>query len=352
VSAEVRSPATLTDAELRHVASVMVAEGVDLSGELRCRLIAGGRSNLTFKLSDDRSAWVLRTPPRVGRTPSAHDVAREFRVTAALAAPRVPGGAAVGRCAGESLVGGPFAIAEYVDGRTLQTRSDLEALTDGELSLVVDDLLGTLARLHAVDHVAAGLERFGRPDGYSERQVRRWVGQWDMVGEDRLRGLATEVIDGLRERLPEQRATGIVHGDFRIDNTLLTTAGTPEVAAVVDWELSTIGDPAADVAMMCAYRAPAFDLIVGAPAAWTSPRLPSVEDLADRYVRAGGVALDDFASHLAIAYFKIAVIAAGIAERTRVGAASGAGFDTAHQAVEPFLDLAQVSLRTVRTGGR
>jgi aminoglycoside phosphotransferase (APT) family kinase protein len=339
------APAVLSEADLRHVAAVMAAEGVDLSGDLRSQLIAGGRSNLTFKLSDGRAAWVLRTPPRVGRTPSAHDVAREFRVTAALAATGVPVAPAVVLCEDESLIGGPFAIAEFVDGRTVQARDELDTLDDAELAGVVDDLLRTLAALHAVDHVAAGLERFGRPDGYSERQVRRWSGQWELVGDERLRGLAVEVIAGLRERLPEQRVTGIVHGDFRIDNTLLTRVGQPEVAAVVDWELSTIGDPAADVAMMCAYRSPEFDLIVGEPAAWTSSRLPAVEDLADRYQRAGGVALDDFDLHLAIAYFKVAVIAAGIAERTRVGAASGPGFDTAGEAVEPFLELAHASVR-------
>jgi aminoglycoside phosphotransferase (APT) family kinase protein len=116
------APAVLSEADLRHVAAVMAAEGVDLSGDLRSQLIAGGRSNLTFKLSDGRAAWVLRTPPRVGRTPSAHDVAREFRVTAALAATGVPVAPAVVLCEDESLIGGPFAIAEFVEGRTVQAR--------------------------------------------------------------------------------------------------------------------------------------------------------------------------------------------------------------------------------------
>jgi aminoglycoside phosphotransferase (APT) family kinase protein len=132
-----------------------------------------------------------------------------------------------------------------------------------------------------------------------------------------------------------------VHGDYRIDNTLIAVDGpSSRVAAVIDWELSTIGDPVADVAMMCAYRQAPFDLVVGAPSAWTSDRLPSVPDLAARYEAAGGVRLDEWGFHLALAYFKVAVIAAGIDHRWRAGAGAGAGFDTAGKAVEPYLELA------------
>jgi aminoglycoside phosphotransferase (APT) family kinase protein len=346
VSAQPAPGVVLSEVELQRVAAAMQEAGVELAGELRSSLIAGGRSNLTFKLSDERAAWVMRTPPRVGRTPSAHDVAREFRVTAALGDTGVPVARAVVLSEDETLIGGPFAIEEFVDGRGVQTQDELDALDDAALEAVVDSLISTLAALHGVDHVAVGLERFGRPDGYAERQLRRWSGQWELVGQERLQGLAAEVIAALNERLPRQQATSIVHGDYRIDNTLLTRAERPEVAAVVDWELSTIGDPVADVAMMCAYRAPAFDLIVGEPAAWTSDRLPSPEELAERYGRLGGVDLVDFSAHQALAYFKVAVIAAGIADRTRVGAASGPGFDTAGEAVDPYLDLAPAALRT------
>ena len=151
----------------------------------------------------------------------------------------------------------------------------------------------------------------------------------------------------LAEHLPEQQSAGIVHGDFRIDNTLLALdgPGSPRVTAVVDWELSTIGDPVADVATMLAYRHPAFDLIMGAPSAWTSPRLPDAPTLAAAYVAAGGLPLVDLNLHLALAHYKIAVIAAGIAHRHRAGSGTGAGFESAGRAVEPFLEAARSTFR-------
>jgi aminoglycoside phosphotransferase (APT) family kinase protein len=150
------------------------------------------------------------------------------------------------------------------------------------------------------------------------------------------------LVGRLQDALPRQCATGIVHGDYRIDNALLRFAddGTEavEVAAVLDWELSTIGDPVADVASMCSYRHPAFDLVIGTSAAWTSDLLPDVRALAAAYEHAGGVELIDFESHLALAYLKIAVISAGIDHRLRAGAGTDAAFATAGGAVAPFIE--------------
>ncbi|MBM7518510.1 phosphotransferase family protein [Nocardioides nitrophenolicus] len=333
----------LTEPELAAVADRLAAAGVASAGPLTSDLIAGGRSNLTYAITDGRTRWVLRTPPRAGRTASAHDVAREHRVTAALMSSGVPVADAVLLCADETVLGVPFTVSGFVDGAAIRTQADLAAYDDQRLGTVVESLLETLAALHRVDHVAAGLESFGRPDGYAQRQLRRWSGQWETVGEERLGALAREVVARLGAVVPEQRATSVVHGDYRVDNTLLGrpgTAGEDRVAAVVDWELSTIGDPVADVAMMCAYRHPSFDLVVGAPSAWTSPRLPEVEELAGGYERLGGVALDQWDFHHALACFKVAVISAGIDHRRRAGSGSGAGFDTAGEAVEPYLELA------------
>ena len=343
----------LTTDELSAVAAQMAGAGVSSAGPLSARLIAGGRSNLTFRLDDGASAWVMRTPPRAGRTPSAHDVAREFRVTSALGATDVPVPPAVVLCEDESLIGGPFAVSGFVPGVTVQTAAQLDELDDAVVSGVVAALASTLAALHRVDHVAVGLERFGRPDGYAERQLKRWSGQWEIVGEafeDSVKSSAAALVAALRDRLPRQASTGIVHGDYRIDNTLLTlpgpeASGAPSVAAVVDWELSTIGDPVADVAMMCVYRHPVFDQVIGEPTAWTSPRLPEAAGLAAAYEAAGGVSLVDLDEHLALGYLKLAVIAAGIDHRFRAGATSGAGFDTAGQAVPVLLDEGLAVLR-------
>lgn len=332
----------LTPEELGHVARVMAEAGTPPRGELRATLIAGGRSNLTFKLEDDADAWVMRTPPRAGRTPSAHDVAREYRVVAALGPTEVPVARAVALYEEEDLLGGAFAICEFVDGGAVQTQEQLAAWDDAQVAASVDALTSTLAALHRVDHVAIGLERFGRPDAYAERQLKRWSGQWEIVGEafpDAVRALAEQLAGRLGDRLPEQRAVGIVHGDYRLDNTLVKAdADGVRVAAVVDWELCTIGDPAADVANMCVYRDPAFDLIIGTTCAWTSDRLPDVPALAAAYEAAGGVTLHEFEQHLALAYYKLAVIAAGIDHRYRAGAAHGDGFDTAGEAVAPLLE--------------
>lgn len=340
----------LTLAELRGIADVMTDADVSLTGSLRGRLLTGGRSNLTFLLEDDVHTWVMRTPPRAGRTPSAHDVAREFRAIDALGGSAVPVPPAVVLCEDDAVLGGPFAISGFVEGRTIQTRDQLAELTDSQVTTTIDALTETLAALHRIDHVAVGLERFGRPDAYAERQLKRWSGQWEIVGAsatDEVSRLAADLVARLGKNLPVQAATGIVHGDFRLDNTLVLIAETrTTVAAVVDWELSTIGDPVADVASMCVYRDPSFDLIVGAPAAWTSTRLPSAAELAASYEKAGGVALRDFDQHLALAHFKLAVIAAGIDHRHRAGATSGDGFDTAGQSVRPLLEAGLACLRS------
>lgn len=337
---------SLSPAELEAVADRMNAAGADLAGPLDARLIAGGRSNLTYRLDDGASAWVMRMPPRSGRTPSAHDVAREFRVTSALAASGVPVARPVVLCEDESVIGLPFVVAAFVAGRTVQSRRDLDELDDATLGLTTRRLLEALAGLHSVDHVAVGLERFGHPDGYAQRQVRRWTGQWEIVGDPVLAPLAGELGTRLAAATFDQRSTGVVHGDYRIDNTILSFSGSegPRVEAVVDWELSTIGDPVADVALMCVYRHAALDQVLGAPSAWTSDRLPATDELASAYERAGGVPLVDWDQHLALGYYKLAVIAAGIDHRYRVGATHGVGFDTAAQAVEPLLEAGLASL--------
>ncbi|GAA5122410.1 phosphotransferase family protein [Alloalcanivorax gelatiniphagus] len=332
----------LSATELDLVAGLMSKSGARVHGSLRADLLAGGRSNLTFVVSDRSTRWVLRMPPRAGRTPSAHDVAREYRVTSALANTPVPVADAVLLCEDEAVLGGPFTVSGFVDGAAVSTQADLEAYDDTLLSSVVGELMATLAALHRVDPARIGLGDFGRPDGYAERQLRRWAGQWERVGPDSLSRLAAEVVDALGAALPVQRASSIVHGDYRIDNTLLTSDGG--VAAVVDWELSTLGDPVADVALMCAYRDPAFDLILGTPSAWTSPRLPAAAALATAYEAAGGVTLSDWEGHLALACFKVAVLAAGIDHRWQLGGASGPGFDTAGEAIEPYLELARKGL--------
>lgn len=339
------SAVELGAADLDAVAGVLRASGTAVDGALTSCLIAGGRSNLTYRLSDAAgAAWVMRTPPRAGRTPSAHDVAREWRIVAGLGSSPVPVPPAVALCEDESLLGVPFAVCGFVEGVTVQSREHLEGLDAAQRDAAVAALVSTLAALHRVVPDEVGLGGLGRPDGYAARQLRRWSGQWEIVGSafpEAVRDDAVRLAQRLADALPRQAATGVVHGDYRIDNTLLalgSSAASARVAAVVDWELSTLGDPVADVAMMSVYRHPHFDLVMGEPTAWTSDLLPDVPGLAAAYEAAGGVALVDWEAHLALACFKIAVIAAGIDHRHRAGASAGGDAAArAGEAVGPYL---------------
>lgn len=280
----------------------------------------------------------MRRPPFAGLTPSAHDVAREHRVCVGLHPTEVPVPRPVLLDESGDAFGAPFTVVEHVAGATVRTQSQLHELVDGRADAiddVVDALVRTLLTLHRVDVRAAGLERHGRSSGYAERQLARWSGQWQVMGADDPR--AGRLLDALRRRLPDDSRVSVVHGDYRIDNTILAP-DLSAVRAVIDWELSTLGDPVADVALMCAYRNPALDAVLGVEAAWTSPRLPDPEELRGRYEEMAGAALPDWEFHLGLAYYKLAVIAEGIAYRHRLGATAGEGFEAVGSAVGAFLD--------------
>jgi len=303
-------------------------------GRLTAELVQGGRSNLTYRLSDGRATWVLRRPPLGGLTPSAHDMQREYRVVAALSDTDVPVARAVA-LAEADVLGVPFAVVEYVEGAVIRTTEELHALPQEQITRCAHGLVDVLARLHAVDPAEVGLAEFGRPEGYLARQVRRWHDQWQ-----RVRTRELDDIDRLHERLsaacPAESGASIVHGDYRIDNAILDPADPGEVRAVVDWEMATLGDPLADLALHLVYADPAFAPVLAGSAASTSPRLPSTADLAERYARAGGRDLGDLQFHLALGYFKIAVIAEGIHARHRQGMTRGTGFETVGRAVAPL----------------
>ena len=314
----------MTDLEgldLRALDRHLRENGVPRTGALQAELVSGGRSNLTFLVSDDASKWVLRRPPLHGLTPSAHDMAREYRVVAALADTAVPVARAVTMRNDDSVLGAPFQMVDYVPGRVVRHTDELEALGDRQtIEACVDALIAVLADLHAVDPAAVGLDDFGRPAGYLERQVRRWGSQWELVKQaddpcdDDVRALHAK----LAETVPSHSRSAIVHGDYRIDNTILDAEDATKVAAVLDWEMSTLGDPLSDAALMCVYRHPTFHL-VHADAAWASDLIPDPDALAEKYSRAAGEDLHDWDFYMALAYFKLAIIGAGIAYRSRMG---------------------------------
>lgn len=315
--------------------------GIERDGELRADFISGGRSNLTFRVFDDKTNWLVRRPPLHGLTPSAHDMAREYKVVAALQDTPVPVARTIALCEDDSVLGAPFQIVEFVAGQVVRRRAQLESLSHTAIDGCVDALIRTLVDLHAVDPNSVGLADFGKTSGYLERQVRRWGSQWDLVRlpDDHRDADVERLHSGLRQALPQQSRTSIVHGDYRIDNTILDADDPTRIRAVVDWELSTLGDPLSDAALMCVYRDPALDLILSAQAAWTSPLLPTADELADRYSLVSGLPLRHWEYYMALAYFKLAIIAAGIEFRRRMSeqADGEETYDTAPEVVAPLI---------------
>lgn len=336
----------LDPAALRHY---LIDSDVPVHGDLTVELIAGGRSNLTFKVSDEVSAWVVRRPPLAGLTPSAHDVGREFVVTRSLYGTGVPIARPVAFDADGAVCGAPLTVTEFVSGRVFRHTDDLDVLCDAELAATASALVRVLVDLHAVDYRAVGLETFGRPAGFLERQVRLWARQWELVrtreNDDPVADAVAELVPALTDAIPQASEPSVVHGDFRIDNTICDADRAGVIRAVVDWELSTLGDPLTDIALMCVYRSPAFDLVFGHPAAWTSARLPSADALAEEYARLSGRDLGQWNFYLALANFKIGVIAEGITHRAAQGAGNVAHADQAAQAAPEFIDAARKALR-------
>ncbi len=343
---------TLPGMDVAALRDYLVGAGIDVAGELRVEMISGGRSNLTFKAYDDRSTWVVRRPPTSGLTPSAHDMAREYTVTSRLAGTSVPVAAVVAFDADGTALGAPMTVVEYVEGSVIRDRADLATLTDAQVRASADALVATLVDLHAVDYRAAGLENFGRPHEFVARQVALWARQWDRVKTRDLPDFAA-LHAALSEAIPATSDASIIHGDFRIDNTILDSASPDIVRAVVDWEMSTLGDPLTDIALMCVYRTPVFDLVLGTDAAWTSPRLPSPEVLAQRYATLSGRDLADWNFYLALANFKLGVIGEGITHRALHGSDAGGDARRAAEATPEFMAAGLRALRTVsRTGHR
>lgn len=330
--------------DLQALQKYLTESGIAVAGDLQANLISGGKSNLTYGIRDDVSSWIVRRPPTAGLTPSAHDVAREFRITSALQGTAVPVARTITLCEDPAVMGASFTVVEFVNGQVIRTKSELDAVPAQQITTCADELVRVLAALHEVDYQGVGLGELGRPDGYVARQVKLWTGQWARVKT----GDSADVdnlASSLAELIPAQSASSIVHGDFRIDNTILAANDVTKVAAVVDWEMSTLGDPLTDIAMMCVYRHPALDLVLGEPAAWTSPLLPSVVDLAQRYSTVSGRELAHWNFYMALGFFKLAVVAQGIDHRFRAGATVGAGFDTAGSSVPELISAGLKALK-------
>jgi aminoglycoside phosphotransferase (APT) family kinase protein len=306
-------------------------------GPLRVSAMTGGRSNLTYAVTDGAGRWVLRRPPLGPLTPTAHDMGREFRVLAALGPVGVPVPRAVAYCADTGVLGVPFMVVSHVDGWVPRDGDEAAALPPGDARRCAEALVDTLAALHELDPVRAGLDGFGRPDGYLRRQVRRWHGQWGRVATRNLPDL-DELHRRLERATPAESGAAVVHGDYRLDNTILDPADPGRIAAVVDWEMATLGDPLADLGLLLVYWNPICEPVLGLRHVPTSnPGFPSGPQLADHYARRSGRDIARLAFYEALGYLKLAVIAEGIHARYLAGQTVGAGFETVGSAVPALL---------------
>ena len=220
------------------------------------QLIAGGRSNLTYRLTVSEPfgsrLLVLRRPPLGHVLPTAHDMSREFRVLSALAGTQVPVAPLVASCTDEDVIGAPFYVMEHVPGAVLRTRADTAALTEAQTADLSRCLADMLAAIHGVDVASVGLGGLGRGAGYLRRQLDRWQRQWELSATREMPGYP-ELVDRLTAALPAEGDVTLVHGDFRLDNVLVTLSPRPRITAVVDWEMATLGDPLADLGLTLVY---------------------------------------------------------------------------------------------------
>ncbi|MGN6607049.1 MAG: phosphotransferase family protein [Jatrophihabitans sp.] len=311
-------------------------------GELRGEVIAGGKSNLTYRITDGTTTWALRRPPLAHVLPTAHDMVREFTVIKALTGTDVPVAEAVALCEDTSVLGAQFYLMGWVDGIVLDKPKHLGALSADDARRSCELVMDTLVDLHRVDPASVGLSGFGRPEGFLARQVKRWHQQWQ-ASETRPLDSLQRTVDALNANLPEQQAPAIVHGDYRVTNVMFTP-DLERIAAVVDWEMATLGDPLADVGLLVVYQdLAAFGTSVMPPMKPEQGFLTS-DQMVERYAAASGRDMSAIDWYVGLGYFKLAVVAEGIHKRFLAGKTVGPGFDQFGPAVPLLLDTALTKL--------
>ncbi|WP_428934273.1 phosphotransferase family protein [Streptomyces sp. ACT015] len=311
-------------------------------GPLTGRLIEGGRSNLTYTVSDGASTWVVRRPPLGHVLATAHDMKREHRVISALHPTEVPVPRPLLLCEDEEVLGAPFYVMEFVEGTPYRTAEQLAPLGADRTRDAVLSLVDTLVGLHAVDPAEVGLADFGRPEGFLDRQLRRWGKQLDASRNRELAGV-DELHATLGRRLPGSPAPAVVHGDFRLDNVLIGDGD--RITAVLDWEMSTLGDPLTDLGLLVMYSIPLE--LPGSPISTTATAAghPAPAELVERYAARSGRDVSAIAWYTAFAWFKLAVILEGIHYRYTLGQTVGGGFDRIGDLVPVFIEHGLTTLQ-------
>ncbi|CAN5294403.1 phosphotransferase family protein [soil metagenome] len=344
MSTEPSAPPALPGLDVTTLQTWLAAHHPELLGAatLNARIIAGGLSNLTYAIDGAREPLVLRRPPLGHVQTTAHDMAREFRVISALAGSAVPVPRAVLFVDDPSSgVDAPYYLMQRVEGHPIVTRADSREFSRPQLHDISTQLATTLAELHAIDPASVGLADFGRAEGFLARQLDRWGRQYD---GSRSRDLPE--LDSLQSELgaglPDTRRSTLVHGDYRLDNAMVTTdaAGDPFISAILDWEMATIGDPLTDLGLFGLYwNLNSFEGMspeTTRTAVVASDGYPSFDELVDTYASTAGVTVPELPWYLGLAAFKLAVIVEGIHFRFQAGQTVGEGFERVGRMVEPI----------------
>ena len=304
-----------------------LAEHIDgLVGRVEFGLVSGGRSNLTYRLTDAAGAtYALRRPPTGGVLSSAHDVSREWRFISALASTAVPVPRPVVYCADTAITGAEFYVMGFVEGLVLGDGDAGLAMAPRARASAAEHLIDVLVALHALDPVAAGLGEMVRATGYLERQLRRWRAQVHATGAPEL-ALLDEVHDLLARRIPAQ-ASGLVHGDYRAGNVAFGPDGA--VRAVFDWELATSGDPMADLGWLAStWQDPGEQLPPTTPGPGSVAGFPARARLVQRYARLSGRDVSNLPYWVAFSRWRSACIGVGVRARYLAGHMADDGYAT------------------------
>jgi aminoglycoside phosphotransferase (APT) family kinase protein len=298
----------------------------EITVPLTFTLIAGGRSNLTFRVEDaEGRAWVLRRPPVHHVLPTAHDMVREHRLMSSLAPSGIPVPQTIGLCTDETVNDRPFFVMEFVEGHIVRDATEAEQAFDiATRGGIGDKMAETLSALHDIDPASVGLGDLGRHEGYIERQLKRWSEQFAKMSVEGVDhgGAVERVGEELARRVPPQQRTSIVHGDYRMDNVVLDDNGA--VRAILDWELCTLGDPLADLGLLMDYWTDAGDAVsVLGHSPTTAPGFPTRTQVMEHYGSVSDLDLTQIGYYCAFGYWKLACILQGVYARYVAGAGAG-----------------------------